>query len=79
MPENHDCPYCARSFARPDYRDLHLGLDHADRLTPAERAAYEDASETEREALTLFRYKALAALVVIYFGFIMVYAFALSA
>jgi len=44
---DHDCPYCDRVFARGEYRDLHLGLDHEGDLTPAERAAYEDALAEE--------------------------------
>jgi hypothetical protein len=71
------CPYCGREFARPDYRDLHLGLEHADALSPAERSAYESARDAEEEALTLFRYKALGLLIVIYFGFLMLYAVSL--
>lgn len=71
------CPHCGRPFAREDYRDLHLGLDHEPDLTDAEREAHEEALASERHALRLFRYEALAALVVIYFGFIIVYAFAL--
>ncbi|MFC7236027.1 DUF7410 domain-containing protein [Halosegnis marinus] len=74
---DHDCPYCDRVFARGAYRDLHLGLDHGGDLTPAERAAYEDALADEEEALTLFRYKALGLLVLIYFGFLMAYAVSL--
>lgn len=72
-----DCPYCDRRFARTDYRDLHLGLDHAERLDADEREAYRAALETEREALRMFRLKALAALVLVYFGFLLVYAFTL--
>jgi len=71
------CPYCDREFARADYRDLHLGLEHADALSPAERSAYETARDAEEEALTLFRYKAVGLLIVIYFGFLMLYAVSL--
>jgi hypothetical protein len=70
---DHDCPYCDRVFARADYRDLHLGLEH-DHLTDAEQAAFADAREAEEEALTIFRYKALGLLVVAYFLFLMAYA-----
>ena len=73
---DHDCPYCDRVFARANYRDLHLGVEH-DRLTDAERAAFADAREAEEEALTLFRYKALGLLVVAYFLFLMAYAVSL--
>lgn len=71
------CPHCGRPFVRERYRDLHLGLAHGPALTDAEREAHEDARAEEEQDLRLFRYKALGALVVIYFGFIMVYAFAL--
>jgi len=72
-----DCHYCDREFTRAEYRDLHLGLDHADVLSPAERSAYETARETEEAALTLFRYKALGLLVLVYFGFLILYAVSL--
>jgi hypothetical protein len=81
-PETHAtdvaCPYCARVFAREDYRDLHLGVDHADDLTDAERERYETALAEEEQALRLFRYKALGLLVLVYFGFLMLYAFSLA-
>lgn len=73
----HACPYCEREFYRESYLSLHRGQSHRERLTPAEVAAYEDASEAEREELRLFRLKAVAALVFIYFGFLLVYAFSL--
>ena len=74
----HACPYCDRVFARGDYRDLHLGVEHdRDRLTDAERAAFAAARETEEEELTIFRYKALGLLVVAYFLFLMAYAVSL--
>jgi hypothetical protein len=73
--ERHACGYCGRAFAREDWLALHRGLDHADRLTDDERAAYEAALEREEEALRLFRLKAVGVLVLVYFGFIMVYSF----
>jgi hypothetical protein len=72
-----DCPYCDRRFAREDYRDLHLGQEHEDRLDTAERAAYGAARDAEGEAIRLFRLKALAVLVLVYFGFLVAYAFTL--
>ena len=72
-----DCPYCGRRFAREGYRDLHLGQVHADRLDAAERAAYEEARDAEAEEIRMFRLKALAVLVLVYFGFLIVYAFTL--
>ena len=75
---DYGCPYCDRVFARADYRDLHLGVEHdRDQLTDAEQAAFADAREAEEEALTIFRYKALGLLVVAYFLFLMAYAVSL--
>jgi len=69
------CGYCGRPFARERPLALHRGLDHAAGLTGAERAAFEEARETERADLRRFRLKALLALVVGYFGFVMAYSF----
>jgi hypothetical protein len=73
----HDCPSCDRRFHRVSYLALHRGQAHGDELTDAERAAYEAAREEEEEELRMFRLQALAALVFIYFGFLLVYAFSL--
>lgn len=70
----HACGYCGRPFAREEWLALHRGLDHPDRLTAAERDAFEAAFAAEEEALRVFRLKALAALVVLYFGALMAYA-----
>ena len=75
--ETFDCPYCDRRFAREEYRDLHLGQEHEERLDADERDAYEAAHDAEAEAIRIFRLKALAVLVLVYFGFLVVYAFAL--
>lgn len=75
--EAFDCPYCGRRFTRETYRDLHLGQEHADRLDATQREAYEEAHDAETEAIRLFRLKALAVLVLVYFGFLIVYAFTL--
>jgi hypothetical protein len=73
----YDCPYCDRRFHRESYLALHRGQAHGDELTDGERVAYEAAREEEEEELRLFRLQALAALVFIYFGFLLVYAFSL--
>ena len=72
-----ECPYCGRRFAREAWRDLHRGQEHEARIDDAERAAYEAARDAEAEAIRMFRLKALAVLVLVYFGFLMVYAFTL--
>lgn len=71
----HVCAYCGRAFARPDWLALHRGLAHEARLNDGERAAFADAREREAAALRKFRLKALAVLVVLYFGFVMAYSF----
>ena len=71
------CSRCGARFVDADLLALHRGLEHGGELTDDERAAYEAAVAEEREALRLFRLKALAALLALYFGFIYVYAFVL--
>jgi len=69
-----ECPYCGRPFAREKLLALHCGHAHAEKLTDEEQSAFEAAFEDERTALRRFRLKALGALVVLYFGFLLVYA-----
>lgn len=71
------CRRCGARFVNADLLALHRGLEHGGELTDDERAAYDEAVAAEREALRLFQLKALAALLVLYFGFIYVYAFVL--
>jgi hypothetical protein len=70
----HVCERCGRPFADSAYRDLHRGLAHWEDLTDDERTAYWAAVEAEREALRRFRLLALGALVLLYFGFLILYA-----
>ena len=72
-----DCPYCDRTFTDETYRDLHLGHRHGPQLSTRERAAFERAYEREEDEITLFRYKALGLLVLVYFGFLLAYAVSL--
>lgn len=71
------CSYCGARFADDELLALHRGLEHESELPEAEREAYVDAVASEREDVKLFRLKALVALLVLYFGFIFVYAFVL--
>jgi hypothetical protein len=68
------CAHCGAPFADDELLALHRGIDHADALDGAEREAFEDAYEAESEDLRLFRLKALGALVVLYFGLLMMYS-----
>jgi hypothetical protein len=69
------CSYCGEKFVDEQLLALHRGIEHESRLSEAEADAYRAARDTEREDIRLFRLKALAALLAIYFGFIFVYAF----
>lgn len=68
------CDRCGQPFASETHLALHRGLNHGDALSEAEREAYEEALEAEVTELRRFRLLALAALVAIYFGFLMTYA-----
>ncbi|MES3516671.1 MAG: C2H2-type zinc finger protein [Natronomonas sp.] len=69
------CEHCGEKFVDDQLLALHRGLEHTDALSAAEIDAYRDARSQERDAVRLFRLKALAGLLLIYFGFIYVYAF----
>jgi|AntRauMinimDraft_4_1070384.scaffolds.fasta_scaffold00174_18 hypothetical protein len=68
------CEHCGERFPTERLRDLHRGLEHYRDLDDRERAAYETAYESETDDLRSFRLRALAVLVVLYFGFLMTYA-----
>lgn len=68
------CSYCGEAFPTEELRDLHRGLEHYDALDDAEREAFDDAYISETKRLRSFRLRALAALVLVYFGFLFAYA-----
>lgn len=68
------CERCGRPFPDQQLLALHRGLEHESDLTDDERRAYASAYETEQADLRRFRLLALGALVVLYFGFLIVYA-----
>jgi hypothetical protein len=53
---------------------LHRGHSHPEELSASERTAFEDAYEAEEREIRRFRLKAIGLLVVLYFGFLIVYA-----
>lgn len=75
-PDEHAyvCEHCGRPFVHETHLALHRGLDHPTDLSAAEREAFEAASEEEETDLRRFRLLALAALVALYFGFLLTYA-----
>jgi len=70
----YTCSYCGRPFARESWLALHRGLAHPNELDDEEVEAFRAAHDEEEESLSAFRLQALGALVLIYFGFLMVYA-----
>lgn len=68
------CERCGRPLPEADLLALHRGLDHYGDLTETEREAFEEAYAAETETLRLFRLKAIGALVLLYFGFLVLYA-----
>ncbi len=68
------CEYCGRPFPDDDLLALHRGTRHFEQLPDDQQAAYEAAYADEQESVRLFRLKALGGLILVYFGFLMVYA-----
>ncbi|OLZ41545.1 hypothetical protein A6E15_11375 [Natrinema saccharevitans] len=69
------CPYCGRPFQRVRYERLHRGRAHSERLSDRERAVLERARREEGNAMRRVRLYAVGAVVVIYFGLLIVAAF----
>jgi hypothetical protein len=70
----HRCPHCEAPFTDEELLALHRGLAHEGALTADERDAFEAAYEAENEDIRRFRLKALALLVVLYFGLLMAFS-----
>ncbi|WP_224447040.1 hypothetical protein [Haloprofundus salilacus] len=68
------CRHCGDPFVEERHLALHRGLNHAADLSEMEREAYRNAYEREEADLKRFRLLSLGALVVLYFGFLFVYA-----
>ena len=68
------CPYC--SFPLPDDEQLvlHVGLRHYGECTEEEKEAFRNGYVEEEKALNRFRIIALGGLVLLYFGFLIIYA-----
>ncbi|MFC6726218.1 C2H2-type zinc finger protein [Halobium palmae] len=72
--KSHVCEHCGHPFPEERYRTLHAGLEHYDRLDDDEREAFGEAYEAEGAEIRRFRLLALAALLLLYFGFLFMYA-----
>lgn len=71
---SHACRVCGREFPETRLLALHRGVRHPDRLTEEETEAYREAYREEEREIRSFRLRALAVLVVLYFGFLFLYA-----
>ncbi|WP_254764243.1 DUF7410 domain-containing protein [Natrinema marinum] len=69
------CPYCDHPFRRDRHEALHRGLEHPERLSDRERAAFERAVREEDGEIRRFRLYALGVLVLLYFGLLILAAF----
>ncbi|TYL40559.1 hypothetical protein CV102_03035 [Natronococcus pandeyae] len=69
------CPYCGQPFHERRLRTLHCGLEHPDRLSERERAAFERAYVEEGAEIRRFRLYALGTLILVYFVMLFLYAF----
>lgn len=68
------CPYCEAPLPDGETRTLHVGLEHPNAMSEAEREAFREGYEAEGDRLRSFQLRALAALVLLYFGFLFTYA-----
>lgn len=69
-----ECPYCELDLPDETQYRLHLGVEHYDQLSDTERDGFHEAYRAEADALNRFRIIALGGLVLLYFGFLLVYA-----
>lgn len=72
--ETYGCPHCGRVFPRARQRDLHRGQGHPAALDDEEVDSYHEAAQSEWDSLRRYRYVALGALVLLYFGFLIAFA-----
>ena len=68
------CPHCGLELPDEKQYQLHLGLEHYERLDEGDREAFRERYRAEERELNRFRIVALGGLVVLYFGFLVVYA-----
>lgn len=68
------CRVCGRTFPEARLLALHRGVRHPEALSEAELSAYREAYQAEQSALRSFRLRALGALVLLYFGFLFLFA-----
>jgi hypothetical protein len=70
----YSCPYDGRAFATERARDLHVGRQHPDACTGAERGPVRGGARGRGDRGSQAAVKAVAALVALYFGLLFAYA-----
>jgi hypothetical protein len=68
------CDTCGREFPTDRLLVLHRGVRHPSTLSTAERETYREVYLDEEDQIRSFRLRALVVLVVLYFGFLFLYA-----
>ena len=68
------CPYCDRPFRSAAYATYHVGIDHPEACTEAEREAFEAERDDEEYDLFTFHLKAAVTVFLTYFMFTFTYA-----
>lgn len=68
------CEHCGHPFPTTERLVLHKGVEHRRRLDGAEKERFKSAFLGEKDALRSLRLRALAILVVLYFGLLNLYA-----
>lgn len=68
------CPYCDRKFPNQEILVHHKGRTHADDISEREQDSVRDALEQETTQLRMYQLQALILLILLYFGFLLVYA-----
>ena len=71
---SYRCRVCHQSFPQQHLLILHRGVRHWSDLTEEERSQYRREYEHEEQQIRSFRIRALGVLVVLYFGFLFLYA-----
>lgn len=68
------CPYCDRPLPSIEILALHVGRTHGSRLTESEQDRFDAAKTAEADELRRLQLKAVAGLVVLYFGLLFAYS-----
>lgn len=68
------CPYCDRKFPNQEILTHHKGRAHTDDLSEREQNSFRNALDQEAKQLRIYQLQALILLILLYFGFLLIYA-----